>query len=198
MWCPMGWGRHRHFVEATMALSTTGRPSPGSPLRSIIDSRVSWCGCRYSVWSDAQIEAECVFDQRATATRGPLFGKSIECGGIGGDDPGKRHTSLNLAVPSAARLRTCLAPLEQSSACLRFCGAPVALKFAGVPLNSVEDYLPIGTRRCAVTLSFLERELAQCGVYRRGEIDLRRGGPDRHRAAVAACFGFPTGRNDRL
>lgn len=74
MWCPMGWGRHRHFVEATMALSTTGRPSPGSPLRSIIDSRVSWCGCRYSVWSDAQIEAECVFDQRATATRGPLFG----------------------------------------------------------------------------------------------------------------------------
>ncbi|KXF49819.1 hypothetical protein AXA44_22735 [Rhodococcus sp. SC4] len=159
---------------------------------------MSWCGCRYSVWSDIQIQTECVFDQRATATRGPLFGKSIECGGIGGDDPGKRHTSLNLSVPSAARLRTCLAPLEQSSACLRFCGAPVALKFAGVPLNSVEDYLPIGTRRCAVTLSFLERELAQCGVYRRGEIDLRRGGPDRHRAAVAACFGFPTGRNDRL
>ena len=31
MWCPMGWGRHRHFVEATMALSTTGLPLPRFP-----------------------------------------------------------------------------------------------------------------------------------------------------------------------
>ncbi|AII10663.1 hypothetical protein EP51_41270 (plasmid) [Rhodococcus opacus] len=139
-----------------------------------------------------------MFDQRATATRGPLFGKRIECGGIGGDDPGKRNTSLNLAVPPAARLRTCLTPLEQTSACLRICGAPVALKFARVPLDSVEDHLPVRSRRRAITLSFLERELAQGRVHRRGEIDLRRGGADWRGAAVAACFGLPAGRDNRL
>lgn len=40
----------------------------------------------FSVWSHIEIQAKCVFDQRAAATCGPLFDKGIERCGIGGDD----------------------------------------------------------------------------------------------------------------
>ncbi|GCE43434.1 hypothetical protein Rhow_007664 [Rhodococcus wratislaviensis] len=63
-------------------------------------------------------------------------------------------------MPTATRLCTGLATLEESGTCLGFRGVPVALQFASVRLNGIENDLPVGACGGAVALSLLERELA--------------------------------------